>query len=102
MLKTTVEIHRFGNPNDASVLATILIANAGVSANYFHTYAVVIKEENPIVGDPIYVEGILRDYDRGQPVINLIGTVLDAYARKELSNPSTEYEKRLLKHLSEL
>lgn len=101
MLNVNICIVPFGVKEDAYTLCKILIANVK-SGGYFCNYAYHINEEAPLTGEPIKHSGILRDYDRRAPVVDILHAVLEAYKSKSSSLANNQYEKDVIVHLEEL
>lgn len=101
MLNVDIMIVPFGVKEDAYTLCKILIANVK-TGTFFSNYAYHIDESSPLVGEPIKYSGILRDYDRRAPVVDILHAVLESYKSKAGSLPNNDYEKDVIAHLEEL
>lgn len=78
MLRVKVELEPCGMTIGGKTLAEIRIWNTtskGLTSK--HSYEYEIYEPAPISGKPIIKRGSIKKYDRMQPVINLVKTVLE-------------------------
>jgi len=84
MLRVKVELEPFGMTINGKQLAEIRIWNStarGLTSK--HNYEYELMEPNPLVGPPIIKRGSISGYNRDQPVMNLIKTVLNDYDSEE-------------------
>lgn len=78
MIRVKVELEPHGMTIGGKTLAEIRIWNTtsrGLTSK--HSYEYEIYEPTPISGDPIVKRGSIQKYDRMQPVVNLVKTVLE-------------------------
>jgi hypothetical protein len=77
MLRVKVELEPFGMTIGGKQLAEIRIWNStGKGLTTKHNYEYEVYEPTPLDGEPIMKRGSITGYDRKQPVLNLVNTVL--------------------------
>lgn len=78
MIRVKIELEPFGMTINGKQLAEIRIWNStgrGYAAK--HNYEYEMMEPSPLAGPSIIRRGSITKYDRDQPVLNLIKTVLE-------------------------
>jgi hypothetical protein len=77
MIRVKIELEPYGMTINGKSLAEIRIWNStGKGFTGSHNYEYEIYEPEPLVGKPIVKRGSIYKYDRQQPVIELLKTVL--------------------------
>lgn len=79
MIEVSIKLNPFGLDSGVQTLATIFIANMGLSPRSGHTYGYVISEPNPMTASPILEIGAIHNYDRDAPVTDLLGAIINDY-----------------------
>jgi len=80
MIRVKIELEPFGMTIGGKQLAEIRIWNStGKGLTSSHNYEYEVYEPSPLEGKPIMKSGSIKKYDRAQPVINLITTVLNNF-----------------------
>lgn len=78
MIRVKIELEPFGMTINGKQLAEIRIWNStGRGYTAKHNYEYEMMEPNPLVGPSIIRRGSIKGYNRDQPVLNLIQTVLE-------------------------
>lgn len=78
MLRIKVDLEPFGMTIGGKQLAEIRIWNStGKGLTSSHNYEYEVYEPSPLEGKPIMKRGSIAKYDRQQPVIELLKTVLN-------------------------
>jgi len=88
MIRVKIELEPFGMTINGKQLAEIRIWNStGRGYTAKHNYEYEMMEPNPLAGPSIIRRGSIKGYNRDQPVLNLIQTVLeDAHVREDQTN----------------
>ena len=77
MIRVKIELEPYGMTIGGKQLAEIRIWNStGKGFTGSHNYEYEIYEPTPLTGEPVMKRGSIRKYDRQQPVIELLKTVL--------------------------
>ena len=78
MIRIKVDLEPFGMTIEGKQLAEIRIWNStGKGLASSHNYEYEVYEPSPLAGKPIMKRGNITKYDRQQPVVELLKTVLN-------------------------